>query len=85
LPPVQLGGVKSPVADAFELFEAISAVNASSGRCGVICAGSSVFAGYLPESGAREVFADPDRSTATMFAGLGTRDDCGHGWCLDCR
>ena len=36
--------------------------------CAIIGAGSNIFAGYLPPDGAREVFADPDRSSATMFA-----------------
>ena len=42
------------------------------GWCAAIGAGSNVFAGYMPEAGAKEVFADPDQGNATMFAPTGT-------------
>ncbi len=41
--------------------------------------------GYLPEAGAREVFADPDRSSATMFAPLGVLDGDDGSWRLTGR
>jgi alkylation response protein AidB-like acyl-CoA dehydrogenase len=70
--PASLGGWETLVGDAIEAIEPIAAVDGSTAWCAVIGAGSNVFAGYLPERGAREVFADPDRSSATMFAPLGT-------------
>src|SRR4051794_36177296 len=73
--PRRLGGLETPTAEAFTICERIAAVDGSAGWCTVIGAGSNVFAGYLPEDGAREVFADPDRSSATMFAPLGTLDE----------
>ena len=51
--------------------ERIAAVDGSAGWCAAIGAGSNVFAGYMPATGARTVFADPDQGNATMFAPLG--------------
>lgn len=72
--PARLGGLETPTALAMDVIERIAAVDGSTAWCAVIGAGSNLFAGYLPEPGAREVFADPDRGTATMFAPLGTLD-----------
>lgn len=69
--PARLGGFETPTGDVVELIERIAAVDGSTAWCAVIGAGSNIFAGYLPERGAREVFADPDRGSATMFAPLG--------------
>jgi alkylation response protein AidB-like acyl-CoA dehydrogenase len=51
--------------------ERIAAVDGSTGWCAVIGGGGNVLGGYVPEIGAREIFADPDRPTATMFAPQG--------------
>src|SRR5262249_46611999 len=59
--PAELGGLEAPVPDTVDAVAAISAVDGSAGWCAAIGAGSNVFAGYLPEDGAREVFADPDQ------------------------
>lgn len=83
--PVSLGGFEASAADMVELIERLSAVDGSTGWCTIIGAGSNIFAGYLPEAGAREVFADPDRGSATMFAPLGTLDDDGGSFRLDGR
>ena len=72
--PASLGGLEAPAADAMRVFERIAAVDGSTAWCAIIGAGSNIFAGYLPPDGAREVFADPDRSSATVFAALGTLD-----------
>jgi indole-3-acetate monooxygenase len=69
--PVDLGGLETPAADAFKVFERISAVDGSTGWCAVIGSASNIFAGFLSEAGARVVFADPDQGSATMFAPLG--------------
>jgi alkylation response protein AidB-like acyl-CoA dehydrogenase len=71
LVPRALGGWQRPVAELADVVEQIAAVDASTAWCTVIGAGSNVFAGYLPEAGARHVFADPDQPTATMFAPTG--------------
>lgn len=80
--PGGLGGLETPTVDAVEIFEHLAAVDGSTAWCAVIGAASNIFAGYLPEAGAREVFADPDRSTATMFAPLGTLEIGDSGRCL---
>src|SRR3954453_238485 len=69
--PAALGGTEARVVDTVEAVAAIAAVDGSTGWCAGIGAGSNVFAGYLPEEGAREVFADPDQGNATMFAPSG--------------
>jgi len=76
--PVSLGGVEARVADAMDVVERIAAVDGSTGWCAAIGAGSNVFAGYLPPSAARTIFADPDQASATMFAPAGhVTDDRG--------
>ena len=51
-----------------DVIEALAAVDGSTAWCAAIGAGSNVFAGYMNESGARTVFADPDQGSATMFS-----------------
>jgi indole-3-acetate monooxygenase len=70
--PAGLGGLEAPVADVVELIERIAAVDASTAWCAVIAGGSNLFAGYVGEAAAREVFRDPDQGNATMFAPNGT-------------
>ena len=69
--PTALGGLKAPVTDLMDVIERLSAVDGSTGWCALIGTGSNIFAGYLPEHGAREVFADPDQSSASVFAPSG--------------
>ncbi|MEH2622264.1 alkylation response protein AidB-like acyl-CoA dehydrogenase [Bradyrhizobium sp. AZCC 1719] len=69
--PAALGGMEAPITDAMDVMERIAAVDGSAGWCAAIGGGSNVFAGYVPATGARTVFADPDQGNATMFAPLG--------------
>jgi alkylation response protein AidB-like acyl-CoA dehydrogenase len=69
--PAALGGMEAPITDAMDVMERIAAVDGSAGWCAAIGAGSNVFAGYMPATGAATVFADPDQGSATMFAPLG--------------
>jgi alkylation response protein AidB-like acyl-CoA dehydrogenase len=69
--PAVLGGEEAPVREMVASVEAVSSADGSAGWCAAIGAGSNVFAGYMPEDGAREVFADPDQGNATMFAPSG--------------
>jgi alkylation response protein AidB-like acyl-CoA dehydrogenase len=69
--PALLGGRQAPVTEMVSAVETIAAVDGSAGWCAAIGAGGNVFAGYMPEDGAREVFADPDQGNATMFAPTG--------------
>jgi indole-3-acetate monooxygenase len=78
--PRALGGLEAPVLDMMDVAERIAAVDGSTAWCAVIGFGSNVFAAYMPEDGARTVFADPDQPNATMFAPNGTVDtDDGDG------
>jgi len=72
--PAVLGGTEATVRQMVESVEAVAAVDGSAGWCAAIGAGSNLFAGYMPEDGAREVFADPDQGNATMFAPTGAVD-----------
>jgi len=74
LVPSVLGGSQSCVVDVLDAVSRVAAVDGSAGWCAAIGAGSNVFSGYMPERGAREVFADPDQGNATMFAPAGTVD-----------
>jgi indole-3-acetate monooxygenase len=69
--PAALGGLEAPVTDLMDVVERVSAVDGSTGWCAVIGTGSNLFSGYLPECGAREVFADPDQGSASVFAPIG--------------
>ncbi|WP_214402390.1 acyl-CoA dehydrogenase family protein [Pseudonocardia lacus] len=69
--PTELGGAQAPVVAVMDVLERIAAVDGSTAWCAMIGAGSNAFAGYLPESGARRVFADPDQGNATMLAPVG--------------
>jgi indole-3-acetate monooxygenase len=71
LVPAALGGMEAPITDVMDVMERIAAVDGSTGWCAAIGAGSNVFAGYMPATGAGIVFADPDQGNATMFAPLG--------------
>jgi alkylation response protein AidB-like acyl-CoA dehydrogenase len=69
--PAALGGLEARIIDVMDIMERIAAVDGSAGWCAALGAGSNVFAGYLPATGARTVFADPDQGNATMFAPVG--------------
>lgn len=84
--PASLGGWEVHPVDAMDALERLAVADGSTGWCAIIGTGSNIFAGYLPPDGAAEVFADPDRSTATMFAPLGTLTPRTDGSCrLDGR
>src|SRR5258708_3302774 len=51
--PATLGGREAPVREMVKSVEAVAMVDGSAGWCAAIGAGSNVFAGYLPEAGAR--------------------------------
>jgi alkylation response protein AidB-like acyl-CoA dehydrogenase len=84
--PGRLGGLELSPSDAMDVIERLATANGSTAWCAIIGAGSNIFAGYLSPEGAAEVFADPDRSSATMFAPLGAlHEDAGGGLCLSGR
>lgn len=69
--PRALGGAELDPVDQTRLIETISAADGSAGWCVMIALGNGVFAGCMPEPGAKEVFADPGRPTAATVAPAG--------------
>ena len=77
--PAALGGDEASPLDLMRAIETVSAADGSSGWCTMVGVGNNVASGYLPESGAREVFADPTAPVAAIAApaGKATRVDGG--------
>ncbi|HWM21920.1 MAG TPA: acyl-CoA dehydrogenase family protein [Ilumatobacteraceae bacterium] len=73
--PTELGGYQASVLDVLDVAEELAAADGSTGWCAALGSGSNLLAGYIPEAGARRVFADPDQGNATMFAPAGTLVD----------
>lgn len=69
--PRALGGDELDPLDQIRVIETISAADGSTGWCAMIALGNGVFAGYMPERGAKEVFADPSLPTAASIAPSG--------------
>jgi alkylation response protein AidB-like acyl-CoA dehydrogenase len=69
--PTELGGLSAAPRRAVELVEQLAIVDGSVAWTAAIGFGSNHFAGYLPPDGAAEVFDDPDRGSAAMFAPMG--------------
>ena len=72
------GGEASPIA-LMHAIEQVAAADGSAGWCAMVGTGNNVVAGYMPEAGAREVFADPAAPTAGIAgpAGQAVREDGG--------
>lgn len=69
--PRALGGEELDPLDQLRVIETISAADGSTGWCVMIAMGNGVFAGYMPEPGAKEVFTDPALPTAASIAPTG--------------
>jgi alkylation response protein AidB-like acyl-CoA dehydrogenase len=87
LVPAAFGGSEVPVRTAFEVFEEVSRADGATGWS--LMAGAiylAVAAGYLPDEGARAIFADPRAVAAGQVAPLGTATiDDGGGWTVEGR
>ncbi len=77
--PAELGGFAAPVRRAVEVVEQIGAADGSTAWAAAIGFGTNFFGGYLDREAASEVFADPDRSNAGMFAPVATVSPAGDG------
>jgi alkylation response protein AidB-like acyl-CoA dehydrogenase len=75
--PAVFGGREADPCELFDTIAQIGAVDGSAAWCTAIGAGAGVFAGYVNETHAAEIYADPDDPGAGMFAPLGVavRDD----------
>jgi alkylation response protein AidB-like acyl-CoA dehydrogenase len=74
--PKALGGDEGDPLDAIRAIELVSTADGSTGWCTMLGIGGAMVAGYMPESGAREVFADVNRPKALVAepAGAAVRE-----------
>jgi alkylation response protein AidB-like acyl-CoA dehydrogenase len=70
--PRAIGGREASPVDILDAIETVAAADGSTGWCTMIGIGNNVVAGYMDESGAREVFSDPRAPTAGLAAPAGT-------------
>jgi alkylation response protein AidB-like acyl-CoA dehydrogenase len=70
--PRALGGEELDPVDQLRVIETISTADGSTGWCAMIALGNGLFAGFMPEVGAKEVFAVPALATAASIAPAGT-------------
>ncbi|HET9219919.1 MAG TPA: acyl-CoA dehydrogenase family protein [Terriglobia bacterium] len=69
--PRAIGGEEAEPVEILNTIEAIAAADGSAGWCAMIGIASNVSSGYMNETGAREVFADPAAPTAGIAAPAG--------------
>jgi alkylation response protein AidB-like acyl-CoA dehydrogenase len=69
--PRAIGGREAPPAEFMRAIELVATADGSAGWSAMVGAGNNVAAGYMPESGAREVFADPSLPSAGIAAPAG--------------
>ena len=73
--PAELGGSEAAPAEVVDAIAALAAADGSTGWCAAVTLGTNALAAYLPEDGAREIFATPSTITGGSFKPAGT----GHG------
>jgi indole-3-acetate monooxygenase len=69
--PKAIGGDEADPLDIMRAIETVSAADGSTGWVSLIGISSGFQAGYMPEAGAKEVFADPAAPTAVIVAPQG--------------
>ena len=69
--PRVIGGKEAKPVDIMRAIEAVATADGSTGWCAMIATGNNVAAGYMTESGAKEVFADPTAPSAGIAAPAG--------------
>lgn len=70
--PRALGGDELDPLDQIRVIETMSGADGSTGWCTMIWLGNGLFAGYMSEPGAKEVYADPALPTAASIAPSGS-------------
>lgn len=74
--PRQAGGLEVPLREQLAAFEALARADGSAGWCAMIAATAGVVYAYLdPATAAELVRANPEASTAGVFAPTGTAED----------
>lgn len=78
--PAELGGAEAAPAVVVDAIATLSAADGSTGWCAAVAVGTNAVAAYLPEAGAREIFASPTTLAAGSFnaAGRATIDSDGN-------
>lgn len=69
--PRAMGGDEGKPADIMRAIEKVATADGSTGWCAMIATANNVASGYMTESGAREVFADPSAPSAGIAAPAG--------------
>lgn len=69
--PTELGGAEAPAAEMVDAIAILSAADGSTGWCAAVAAGTAAVAAFLPEAGAREIFASPATLAAGSFNAAG--------------
>lgn len=69
--PRAIGGREGSPFAIMRAIETIAAADGSTGWCAMVGVANNASAGYMPEAGAREVYADPLRPTAGIAAPAG--------------
>ena len=69
--PRAVGGLEATPSDLMRAAETLSSADGSTGWCAMVAIGNNVAAGYMPEAGAREIFADPGAPSAAIAAPSG--------------
>jgi len=65
--PAELGGSEAAPDELVDAIAALAAADGSTGWCAAVTVGTNVLAAYLPEDGAREIFATPATITCASF------------------
>lgn len=66
--PRELGGTETTPDEVVRVVEALSEADGSTGWCAAVGIGTGALAAFLPEDGAREMYAHADRVAAGSFA-----------------
>ena len=69
--PRAIGGQEAAPFDILETIETIAAVDGSTGWCAMVGVGNNLTAGYLNESGAKDVYAEPHVPSTGIAAPAG--------------
>jgi alkylation response protein AidB-like acyl-CoA dehydrogenase len=69
--PRAIGGEEARPTDIMRAIETVATADGSTGWCAMIAVGNNIASGYMMESGAREVFADPTAPSAGIAAPAG--------------
>jgi len=69
--PRAIGGEEAGPADIMRAIETVATADGSTGWCAMIATGCNIAAGYMGESGAKEIFPDPTAPSAGIAAPAG--------------